>query len=451
MRPAPRRPGNSSTWSVMRAPAESTSQKTGSSCAQRVLGEPHDLLDRAGAPRARPSPSGRWPSRTRAGRRRCPVPVTTPSAGRSRRRVALASSASSTNEPSSSSRPRRSRTNSLFCRRELLAPPWPGCPAGPARRRRRCRPTRDGLRHVRRMARMATSSVERRRPRSRAAASSSDLHSVVDVRPGSRRRMRGDAVLAEQLLAVAGLGEPVGVEQHEVADVERRSPATVVRRRRGRASAAGRSTRSGRTSPSCHSQRRRVAGRRVAQRARGLVEHDDAQRDELLGPALGDSTGFSSSRAWAGSRYWRRNTRSRYLTWKAVIDGSMPWPATSPMTAASRVGAGRVDVVEVAGHQPGAGLVHPADLEARDSRAGPRAPGGRPSAAGASSSWSSTSSARRSSRPRSSARRASARKRAPEDAGSRPPGPSSSERQVEPHGSSVDSDATAERRTASST
>ena len=31
MRPAPRRPGNSSTWSVMRAPAESTSQKTGSS------------------------------------------------------------------------------------------------------------------------------------------------------------------------------------------------------------------------------------------------------------------------------------------------------------------------------------------------------------------------------------------------------------------------------------
>ena len=51
MRPAPRRPGNSSTWSVMRAPAESTSQTTGSLVAQRGLGEPHDLLDGARAPR----------------------------------------------------------------------------------------------------------------------------------------------------------------------------------------------------------------------------------------------------------------------------------------------------------------------------------------------------------------------------------------------------------------
>ena len=53
IRPAPRRPGNSSTWSVMRAPAESTRYTTGSSWLQRVLGEPHDLLDRARAPRAR--------------------------------------------------------------------------------------------------------------------------------------------------------------------------------------------------------------------------------------------------------------------------------------------------------------------------------------------------------------------------------------------------------------
>ena len=41
------------------------------------------------------------------------------------------------------------------------------------------------------------------------------------------------------------------------------------------------------------------------------------------------------------SRYWRRNTRSRYLAWNAVIDGSMPWPVTSPMTAATRFGATR--------------------------------------------------------------------------------------------------------------
>ena len=29
-----------------------------------------------------------------------------------------------------------------------------------------------------------------------------------------------------------------------------------------------------------------------------------------------------------------RMPRSRYLAWKAVMDGSMPWPVTSPMTAA---------------------------------------------------------------------------------------------------------------------
>ena len=52
IRPAPRRPGNSSTWSVMRAPAESTRYTTGQLVPQRVLGEPHDLLDRARAPRA---------------------------------------------------------------------------------------------------------------------------------------------------------------------------------------------------------------------------------------------------------------------------------------------------------------------------------------------------------------------------------------------------------------
>ena len=47
-----------------------------------------------------------------------PVPVTTPSAGRSSASV-FASSASSTNEPSSSSNARRSRTNSLFAAASL--------------------------------------------------------------------------------------------------------------------------------------------------------------------------------------------------------------------------------------------------------------------------------------------------------------------------------------------
>ena len=42
----------------------------------------------------------------------------------------------------------------------------------------------------------------------------------------------------------------------------------------------------------------------------------------------------------------------------------MPWPATSPMTAATRVGVEAEEVVEVARHHPGAGLVDAADLEA---------------------------------------------------------------------------------------
>ena len=59
------------------------------------------------------------------------------------------------------------------------------------------------------------------------------------------------------------------------------------------------------------------------------------------GRAWADICAFKSSIACAGSRYSRRKTRNRYLAWKAVIDGSMPWPVTSPMTAATRLGATR--------------------------------------------------------------------------------------------------------------
>ena len=47
---------------------------------------------------------------------------------------------------------------------------------------------------------------------------------------------------------------------------------------------------------------------------------------------------LSSSTAWAGSRNCRRNTRMRYFAWKAVMEDSIPLPATSPMTAARRPG-----------------------------------------------------------------------------------------------------------------
>ena len=52
MRPAPLRPGKSSTWSVMRAPAESTSQTTGRLWRSACSVTSHDLLDGARAPRS---------------------------------------------------------------------------------------------------------------------------------------------------------------------------------------------------------------------------------------------------------------------------------------------------------------------------------------------------------------------------------------------------------------
>ena len=82
MRPAPRRPGNSWTWSVMRAPAESTSQNTGSSwrraCSVRrtifsTVRAPHDPAFTVGSLAI--THTGRPSMR--------PTPVTTPSAGRS--------------------------------------------------------------------------------------------------------------------------------------------------------------------------------------------------------------------------------------------------------------------------------------------------------------------------------------------------------------------------------
>ena len=110
MRPAPRRPGKRSTWSVIRAPAESMNQKIGSSEASArsvtriifsTVRAPHEpaltLQSLATTRAARPSTS--------------PWPVTTPSAGRLPART-LASAPSSTNVPSSNNRAMRSRAPS---------------------------------------------------------------------------------------------------------------------------------------------------------------------------------------------------------------------------------------------------------------------------------------------------------------------------------------------------
>ena len=111
MCPAPRRPGNRSTWSVIRAPAESTRYTIGTplSYARSMLRmifstvrAPHDpaLTVESLAIRHTGRPSMRA------------VPVITPSAG-SPSASTLAYRPSSTNVPSSTSRAIRSRANSL--------------------------------------------------------------------------------------------------------------------------------------------------------------------------------------------------------------------------------------------------------------------------------------------------------------------------------------------------
>ena len=62
IRPAPRRPGNICTWSVIRAPGRVDEVDHRQLEAQRPLLDPEDLLDRLRRPTSRPSRSGRSPS-----------------------------------------------------------------------------------------------------------------------------------------------------------------------------------------------------------------------------------------------------------------------------------------------------------------------------------------------------------------------------------------------------
>ena len=235
----------------MRAPAESTSQNTGSSCLSAysvsrtifsTVRAPHEPAFTVGSLAI--THTGRPSTR--------PTPVTTPSAGRSPA-MALASRASSTNEPSSSSSASRSRTNSL-CWPASLSPSLSRLPSSArsaaAAISARVVPSRSRL-STRRMARMAMSSVIGALAKSR-AASSSDLHSTSGSTPGSRRRNWAMRSSPKSCLAVAGLGQAVGVEQQEVALVEVDLPADSTPAL-GSSSSSGPVARSGCTSRSCHS------------------------------------------------------------------------------------------------------------------------------------------------------------------------------------------------------
>src|SRR5438270_2308714 len=206
----------------MRAPAESTNQNTGTSWRSAysvrrtifsTVRAPHEPALTVGSlaitHTARPS--------TR------PTPVTTPSAGRSPA-MALARRASSTQDPSSSRRARRSRTNSLFWLASFSR--W--------RSRLPCRAR----------SRAPEASI----PRGRLCPADGEDGDVVSQRPAGElpRRLEqglaqhlgldagvaphgaGDALLAEELLPGAGLGQTVGVHEDEVARRELDLAADVV-------------------------------------------------------------------------------------------------------------------------------------------------------------------------------------------------------------------------------
>src|SRR5438067_10454199 len=111
IRPAPRRPGNISTWSVMRAPAESTSQTIGTPVRYAVS----TILMIFSTVRAPQEPALTVESfaiRQTGRPSTVASPVITPSAGKPSA-SALAYMPSSTNDPSSTSSATRSRANSL--------------------------------------------------------------------------------------------------------------------------------------------------------------------------------------------------------------------------------------------------------------------------------------------------------------------------------------------------
>ena len=217
MRPAPRRPGNSSTWSVMRAPAESTSQKIGSSwrsaCSVRrtifsTVRAPHEpaltvgslAMTHTGRPSMRPTPvttpsAGRSPaapSRWRAARpRRTSRRRAAARAGRAR----TACAAPRASRDCVSRLPASARSVALL---ELLA-------------RARSRP--------RRMARIGDVVVDRRRREVACGLDAASCTARRGRRPGSRRRKPAMRSSPNMLLAVARLGEPVGVGEQQVAAV----------------------------------------------------------------------------------------------------------------------------------------------------------------------------------------------------------------------------------------
>src|SRR5918995_609441 len=180
MRPAPRRPGNSSTWSVIRAPAESTNQKTGSSC-RSACSVSRTIFSTVRAPHEPAFTVGSL-AMTHTGRPSTrPTPVTTPSAGRSSARLLA------------SARPVRRASLSVGPSGGRLVDSEPGRSVTPSPL---SRATDREHRHV--VVHRLRGEVARR------------LEQVLAQHAGGHAGVApqrvGDALLAEDLLAVAHLG-----------------------------------------------------------------------------------------------------------------------------------------------------------------------------------------------------------------------------------------------------
>src|SRR5947209_17961588 len=360
MRPAPRRPGNNSTWSVMRAPAESTSQKIGTSWRSAysvrrtifsTVRAPHDPAFTVGSLAI--TQTGRPSTR--------PTPVTTPSAGKSPA-MALASRASSTHEPSSSRRVSRSRTKSLFWlasfSRWRSRLPW--------RARSRAPETSIGSRALRPADGQDGDVVAQRPAGELARRLQQRLGEDVGLDAGIAPHGAGDALFSEQLLTRAGLGQPVRVHQDQVARGEVDLPAHVVGPRIEREKGSGGSQRA--DLAVVPQPGRRVTGRGVAQAVGHAVEDHDADGDELLGPALGGQGGVELLEGLGRVPELPEEDAQQVLHLEGGdrrLDAVAGYVADDGRQPA---GADGEEVVEVAGHEAGARLVDVAHLVALEDR-----------------------------------------------------------------------------------
>ena len=111
-----------------------------------------------------------------------------------------------------------------------------------------------------------------------------------------------------------------------------------------------------------------MAGRGVAQAVGQAVEDHDAHRDELLGSALGRQGGVELLESLGRVTELAEEHAQQVLDLEGGDRGLDAVPGHVADHSRKTPGADREEVVEVAGHEAGAGLVHVADFVAFERR-----------------------------------------------------------------------------------